>query len=754
MYRMLLMVVCLFFVGLVQADDSKEESQHTNPKIGLVLSGGGAKGAAHIGVLKALEESQIPVDVIVGSSMGAYIGGLYATGVSADEIDILFQNTNWNDGFKDKTPRSERSNHQKQNEDRYQISLNIGLDEGRFQMPKGVIQGQTMAHLLRVTVGHMPDFDSFDDLAIPFRAVATDMATLDPVVLEKGSLARSMQASMALQGILAPVEIDGRLLADGGLVNNLPVALAKQMGADVVIAVDISNDYSSEDELHSYLSMLDQVTNYVVQNNTLLQQSLMTKNDILIQPDTQHISVLGFDKMAEAYKLGYIAATEQTETLSELSLPPSDYAVYRSNLKVEREKNRGRELVKVDRYVIDNNSFLSDSAVFKMLNLRPNWPLDFTELEIGIRRLYAMDRFERVDFHLYEENEQQVLKLIIREKSWGPNYLNLRFAVEDNFDADTDLSMGTSIDITGLSRHGAEWRNEFELGTSKGIRSIFHFPFDSELPLYLHVEGEYKVEKRNVSSHRGDPELPDVDSFRNGQFETFMSDVGIGYQFLPWMTVQSGLRWVDGDIMFPGAPELGSTQHTSAQVYTRFNFDTLDDQFWARTGLKFSYELKVTEDEVSGTEAPFYLPQTSERTSQYLTFQWAESYQRHSVSMIGEYTRSHQPIEPAELGGFLNLSGIPKGSLLGTKKIFGALTYQYQLAANDFGLFKAPIYIGGSLERGGVWSHAGQSASDATLYNAGSVFTGIQTPIGPFILAYGMTEQGYDSFYLVIGNRF
>ncbi|WP_159064766.1 patatin-like phospholipase family protein [Thaumasiovibrio subtropicus] len=721
------------------------------PKVGLVLSGGGAKGAAHIGVLKALEEMQVPVDYVVGASMGAYIGGLYATGMSADEIDLLFQNLDWQRGFVDRVSRAERDNYRKKNEGRYQLSFGLGFDDGRFQMPKGVIQGQTMAYLLRLTVGHLQDFESFDDLAIPYRAVATDMGNLQPVILDSGSLAQSMQASMALQGILAPVEVDGRLLADGGLVNNLPIAIAKEMGADVVIAVDISNDYTDPDDLHSYLKILDQVTNYVVQNNTLLQQSLMSKHDILISPNTQHISVLGFESTDEAYRLGYQATVDKSAALTALSIEPDEYAETRNLQRQYRRDLLAQELVKVDRYVIDNNSFLSDAAVFKKLNLRPNWPVDFQELERGVRRLYAMDRFERVDYHLYEEEGEQVLHLLIREKSWGPNYIDFRFSVEDDFDADTDLSMGTSINLTGLSKHGAEWRNEFELGTSKGIRSIFHYPFDTELPFYLQLEGEYKVAKRSLTSNREDPQLPDVDEFVGAQYESIMGDVGIGYQFLPWMSVQTGLRKIEGNIIVPGSPDIGRTDHKSNQLYAKFDYDTLDDTFWARDGFMLSYQLKLTDDEVTGNGVEGY---RGEKTAQFLKTNWVTHTGRHTFRVIGEYTRSHQPIEPAELGGFLNLSGIPRASLIGTKKAFGAMVYHYQLAANDFGLFKAPIYVGGSLERGGVWSSNDTSAVQATLYNAGSVFAGIRTPIGPMILAYGMTEQGYDSFYLVIGNTF
>ncbi len=243
-----------------------------------------SKGCSTYWVLKALEEMKIPIDYITGTSMGAYIGGLYASGLSADEIEIFIDTIDWNSGFVDKVERSERQIRDKEYEDRYQIGTDIGFSFTELKAPKGFVQGQNMAKILRTTSGNVPYLESFDDLPIPFRAVATDIEKLEPVILDHGNLAEAMMASMSVPGALPPVEYEGRLLVDGGSVNNMPVDIAREMGADIIIAVDIGSDYLEAKDISSYLSVMGQLTNYIVKNSTLQQEKLLGENDILLSP--------------------------------------------------------------------------------------------------------------------------------------------------------------------------------------------------------------------------------------------------------------------------------------------------------------------------------------------------------------------------------------------------------------------------------------------------------------------------------------
>ena len=216
------------------------------PKIGLVLSGGGAKGAAHVAVLKVLEQQHIPIDYIAGTSIGAYVGGLYALGYSAEDIEKIMFSTDWDKGYSDIIPRQALSYRDKQQRDKYNVPLNLGYTDGKVTSPSGLIQGQTMSRLYRNSTGLVRKFKSFDNLAIPFRAVATDLATSHPVVIDSGSLVFAMQASATVPGALNPSVWHNKLLVDGGIANNMPVDVVKAMGADIVIAVDIGSSLASK----------------------------------------------------------------------------------------------------------------------------------------------------------------------------------------------------------------------------------------------------------------------------------------------------------------------------------------------------------------------------------------------------------------------------------------------------------------------------------------------------------------------------
>ena len=234
------------------------------PRIGLALSGGGARGAAHIGVLKVLEELRVPIDCIAGTSMGAVVGGAYAAGVSPQEMERVIAQTDWADVFVDRPPRAEIATRRKQDDYRNLFAPEYGVRDGSLLLPKGVIAGVTIENFLRRLSAPAGGTSDFDRLPIPYRAVATDIETGEEVVLARGSLMRAMRASMAIPGALTPVAIDGRLLVDGGIADNLPIDVVRRLCADVVIAVDIGTPPLSREQLHSALSIVGQLASMVL----------------------------------------------------------------------------------------------------------------------------------------------------------------------------------------------------------------------------------------------------------------------------------------------------------------------------------------------------------------------------------------------------------------------------------------------------------------------------------------------------------
>src|SRR5437867_9409144 len=294
----------------------------TRARFGLALSGGGARGLAHIGVLKVLEELHVPIDVIAGTSMGAIVGGLYASGMSPDEIAQEMDRVDWAALFDDRPARPDLPYRRKQDDSNAFIDLELGLKSGRILLPRGLIAGQKVGFLFKSLTARAAFIDDFDRLPIPFRAVATDLANGSMVVLSRGDLADALRASMSLPGTLAPAEIDGHHLVDGGLVRNLPVDVARDAGADIVIAVDVTTPFDPVESLKTVADVTRQVADMLTQDN-VTEQTL--RADLLIRPDLGAVSASNFAAGAEALRRGEEATRAQAGVLSRYSLPPDEY---------------------------------------------------------------------------------------------------------------------------------------------------------------------------------------------------------------------------------------------------------------------------------------------------------------------------------------------------------------------------------------------------------------------------------------------
>ena len=504
----------LFAATAAQVDSSEHmelEQAHKRPTVALVLAGGGAKGAAHIGVLKALEEMQIPVDYITGTSMGSYVGGLYATGMSADEIESFIYTVDWNRGYRDRVNRSDRRVRDKEYEDRYQLNTDLGLGWGEIKARKGVVQGQNMLRILRETTGNLSPLDSFDHLAIPYRSVATDIIELEEVVIDHGHLVDAMMASMSVPGALPPYEVDGRMLVDGGVTNNMPVDVARAMGADIIIAVDISTNYKGKEDFTTFLAAADQLSNYLVQRSTQEQAETLTDNDVFLQPDVGEMETTEFDKMPSAYEAGYESAKQHSAELSKLSLSNADYQHYiEDKQKARRQLKHGDKTV-VDKVVINNNTHYSDKLLENRLNLDSGKVLKTSEIEAKVQDLYALDRFELVTYEFENVDGEEQLTVNVDEKSWGPNYLNFRFFLEDDFSTTSQYSLGVSANFTDINSHGAELRTNIEMGTDKRIEAELYSPFFSSQKLFTSASIVYSKENRNLPAGIDEIEEPTLD---------------------------------------------------------------------------------------------------------------------------------------------------------------------------------------------------------------------------------------------------
>ncbi|HHG3163861.1 TPA: patatin-like phospholipase family protein [Vibrio parahaemolyticus] len=761
MSRYFALWVSLFLIATPSVAQVKNEDTPTRPRVAVVLAGGGAKGAAHIGVLKALEEMHIPVDIITGTSMGAYVGGLYATGMSADEIESFIYSVDWNSGYRDRVDRSQRRVRDKEYEDRYQITTDLGLRFGEVRAPTGVVQGQNMLRVLRETTGNLGRFESFDELAIPYRSVATDILELDEVVIGNGYLVDAMMASMSVPGALPPYKLNGHMLVDGGVVNNMPVDVARAMGADVVIAVDISTDYKTEDDFTGLFTVADQLSNYLVRRSTQQQVETLQEHDVYIRPNVGQMETVEFDKMPWAFQSGYDITIEMESKLAGLRLSNAEYQKYIDHKQEVRKKLVYGDDRVVDEIVIVNNTHYSDVLLTNRLELETGRKIETAEIEKAVENLYALDRFELITYHFEEVDGSNLLVFDVNEKSWGPNYLNFRFFLEDDFDTDSQYGIGMSTNFTNLNSHGAEMALNVEMGTDKLIEAELYSPVLSSQEFFVAGKVAYSSEGRNLPVSDDDSSLSSVNDFLPVSYTEFVSEIAIGIQPTLWQELRLGGRYSSGSIELSTLASVGNLDFERRGLFANYRLDTLDDFAFPTRGLLVDLEYLVSHD-TSPEEIGQSKPKDIVEDTVYeidARFKGAMSYQRHTLVGQAEYSfvqskNSSITLDPRELGGFLHLSGIPRNSLIGQNLFFSSLVYRYKWFDNDFGLFEAPVYVGASLEHGGTWSDNDLKLNEAPLYNAASIFFGVDSPIGPIMLAYGRTEQDMEAVYLIVGTSF
>ncbi len=735
-HRIIILCLFVFFQSYVSATE--------RPKIGLVLSGGGAKGAAHIGVLKVLEEKNIPIDYITGTSIGSYVGGMYALGYSAAEIEAIMMNTNWDQGYSDTIPREALSYRDKETRDKYNIPVNIGYSDDKVKMPAGLLRGQNMSLLLRSSTNLVHQLGHFDELSIPFRAVATNLATGEPVVLSSGSIVAAMQASASVPGALQPAVIDGRLLVDGGIANNMPIDVVKDMGADIVIAVDIGSPLVGKEQLDSTLAVLNQLSTILTNASSEKQKSLLTDSDILIRPNIGELSTTDFSIMPIALPLGEIAARTHTARLDELSV---DEAVFKSYLTAKRQKSE-QWLKEIDRPLIKviyaNGSKVSEKLLADNLDLSVGDHVTTASLEAGIARIYALDKFERVDAEFTDTEDGRVLTVTTTPKSWGPNYFDLGFSWEDDFSLDSVVSLDVAYTMTNLTENGGEWRNEISLGFDKLLASEFYQPLSKDQDYFSRARVEYELKDWGF--------FEDNSRVLELRQTSYRAEAGIGINYTQNGMIEFGLLGETGDLE-NDLWGLGTVDYSGYGGYIKFAYDDLNSINFPTSGNRFTFNVYMRKEryDLEGFD------DSSNFSMQYeADWRGAVGVGNHAFVGIASLATVDKDgvftVNVSELGGFLNLSGYHKNALYGSHKIFGAFVYQYDLGRDVLGMTEYPLYLGTSLEAGNVWTQKDSVSLDDLIYS-GSLFLGIDTGVGPAALGFGASDDGEKTIFLFIGKN-
>jgi NTE family protein len=733
--RCLVFVACAALIALlpVQARAGGQPSGTAErPKIGLALSGGGARGIAHVGVLKVLEEHRIPVDYIAGTSMGAIVGGLYASGMSAKEIETAIHQVDWMDAFIDKTRRQDRSFRRKRDDDLYLIKNRPGLSGGKIKFPPSVIDGQKIDLLLKRFTLPVVAVRDFDELSIPYRSVAADLVTGEAVVLDHGDLALAIRASMTIPVAFAPRVIDDELLVDGGISICLPVDVVRQMGADAVIAVDISTPKRERERLHSALDIADQLISILTWRNTEMQIASLTDEDVFIQGDLGEITTASFDRVLETIPIGIRAAEAALGGLSRFSLSQEEY---REHLAGREERRRRVTQPVIDEVRIINQSRLADGVIAAKLHVELGAPLDVERLEGDLGMIYGLALFESVYYDITRESDHTVLTVTARENSWGPNYLQFGATVFEDFEG-PNFNLALAYTRTAVNRLNGEWRTGIQVGQEPGVFTEFYQPLDHNLRNFLHVEASFIEQADNVFDEEGN-KISELGLMRYG--------IGLagGRELGSWGEIRAGILRETGEIkMQVGEPGVPDVDFDTGEAFLQFAVDELDNVKFPHSGGKLRIRYTAGLEDL-GSDRDY--------EQGIVECAYARSSGRYTGLFGGLFTTTQDSDAPYQslfrLGGFGRLSGLEQNELKGQHAAL--LSGAFYRRIGDFTMFS--LYGGASFEYGNVFQDRSDIEFDSGIVS-GSIFLGLDTIIGPIHLAYGRSEGGRDNFYFTLGQ--
>lgn len=705
----------------------------SRPRIGLVLGGGGVRGAAHIGVLLELERLRIPVDAIAGTSMGAIVGGLYATGVHAEDLQLLVSSLDWSDALSDRPDREYLSFRRKQDEREFPINFELGLRGSELVLPKGVIQGQKLDLLLRELTLRASHITDFDDLPIPFRAIASDIVAGEAVVLGSGDLTTSIRASMSVPGVFAPARVDGRLLVDGGLIGNLPIDVMKTMGVDIIIAVNVEFPLYKSEELSSVLTISEQMLTILIRKETLRQIDTLAESDILITPELGVYASANFADIAATIEPGREAVLNQASRLKKLSLSAADWDSHLAQRSLLPDMDETLAFVRVV-----HDSKLASEVLESRLSVKVGDRIDAAILAQNASRLYGLQLYEHVGYRLLVEDGATGVEYRATTKSWGPNFLQFGVSLEDDFEGSTAFNLAARLTKSGLNRLGAEWRTDLQLGTDPALLTEFYQPLSFDSRWFIAPRLELRQSNLNAFSMNDT-----IARYRvsEGEFSLdFGRELGTVGEF------RIGTYRGAGDARVKvGDPTLPNIDFQTGGLFARLRFDSEDNSRFPRSGMFADIHWNLSRP---GFGADHKFDTIEGEFSQ--TWSRGKNSLQLGLSYATTLSSNNTVQDFFSLGGFLRLSGLELGEISGPHAALTKLVYYRRLGNTTGGVFDTPVYVGVSAEAGNVWQTRAEVGFDTMQLN-GSIFAGLDSYFGSVYFAAGFAENGQTNFYLFIG---
>ncbi len=716
------------------------------PSVVVVLAGGGAKGFAHLAVLRQLERDGIPIARIVGTSMGAVVGGLYASGMSTDEIERMVGGLDPSTVALDQLNRLELPSRTRAYQQKYPVELEFGIKDGGVSFARGVSDGQRFLALLQALTAHVPPNVHFNNLKIPFRAVATRYRDGEMKVFDQGALHLAIRASMAAPAVFAPVEVDGETYVDGGLVANLPIEVALLEGADVIVASFLgagAGEDKTEEASHA-LVVANRMLDILIRQNEKRNLALLRPGDVLVQPVVQDIGFADFNRATEIVQRGQQAVGLVQDRLAALSAANAAQPLPATTTRLSFDQ-REKRIVAIE---AQGHKDVSESYIQAMLAPLLGQEFSAQQAERYMDELYTSGYFDLVSYTLEQQRgERYKLIVKVREKPYSPHFFKSTLGFSAEVDGITQFTAGFGYRRPWLTPSGLEFSLDARLGTQSELAARLYQP----LSRGWSVEAGASWDRNYLPLYRSAIFREEEGTQKLAYFnQTVQSvDAQLVYDFERKANIKLGITSSAIRRTFDTTTDLTDSQSSSTDlvkykgIKTQFQIDQLDSLSFPTRGYFLGASL---EQGISG----------SRYSGGRLTAKWAHSVGPHIVNLGLNLAQDRVTLDcdncrsPSQLilGGFQNMGAYRMGQLAGDQLAHLQTTYMYRLT--DGGLFKQKTYVGTVLEAGDAWYK-----TDAMRWRySGTVFVAVDSKIGDIYFGAARGSGSSYNLFLQLGRRF
>jgi NTE family protein len=699
-------------------------------KIGVALEGGGALGLAHIGVLQWFEENHIPVDYIAGTSMGGLVGGFYATGMSPTDLKKLIAGLNWDEILRDRTPYQDLSFQRKQDQRAYPNSLVLGLRKGLY-LPAGLNAGHQIGLLIdRETLPYFA-LASFDALPVPFRCVATDLVSGKEFVFKDGSLAEALRATMSIPGAFTPVNDGQRVYVDGGLVNNLPTNVVRQMGADIVIGVHLETQPMEAQNIQSLLTVLEQSVRAVISESEVRG---LANADAVVSVNLGHFGMRDFTKNQPIMQTGYEAAQNKSKLLERFSLDDGAWQEY-----VRDRDSRKQMSTPVPQFIqVQGTRAPAQEDIRRYLKGFTGKPLDAEKLNPALTRLTGGGRYDTLDYRIVERDGKQGLLILVKEKGFAPPTLQPAFELDGSEAGDIEFTLGTRLTLVDVAGFRSEWRTDFLFGNTYGVSSELYRPFRGESKWFFAPHADASDTTFQIYA-KNDP-LADYRFYRMN----IGGDVGYGFSRFSEVRVGYEIGSLSTKLRL-GTAQIPAVEGRVGNARLRYIMDHTDDPVIPRRG--FSVESNFRWFDASpGAAGAFpsmdahveYFQPVSRGASIFLTSEGGTTFGSRKTGVPQFF-----------LGGPSRLSAYGVNELYGDQYYLFRGGYLHEIVSLPPFVGKK-VYAVGAYEAGKMYGAVNESKFPND-FAAGVL---AETALGPFFVGGSFGDSSHHKWFFQLGRVF